>query len=177
MKLVVGLGNPGEKYEYTRHNAGFLILNAFVAKKVGDGIVWLSETKFNAHVYREEGVIYAKPQTFMNRVGESVSKLVHFYNIDLSNLLVIHDDVDLIKGEFKLKKGSQAAGHHGVEDIFSKLGTSDFFRLRMGVGRPLDKKYEVEDYVLEKFSDEEISNLKDLFEKKIYDKIDGFLNL
>lgn len=177
MKLIAGLGNPGGKYEYTRHNAGFLILNAFVSQKMGDGIVWLEETKFQAHIFRDQELLFVKPQTFMNKVGESIGKLVQFYQIDLNDLLVIHDDVDLKLGDFKLKKNSGSAGHHGVDDIVSQLGgTNDFWRLRIGVGRPEDKRFDVEDYVLQKFSEEELGLLKALFEKELFAVIDKFIS-
>ena len=175
MKAIVGLGNPGEKFEYTKHNTGFLILNAFAAKEVGDGVVWLDESKFRSHIIRFGSDLFVKPQTFMNKVGEAVSKLIRFYNVDLNNLLVIHDDVDLAFGEYKLKKSSGSAGHHGVEDLFSKLGSSDFWRLRVGVGRPDDNKFDVEDYVLQRFTDLELEKLKEMFEEKIFNDIDNFL--
>lgn len=175
MKLVVGLGNPGSKFDCTRHNAGFMLLNAFVARLTNDGVVWLEETKFKSHIFRSEEVLFVKPQTYMNLVGEAVSKIVQFYKVDLNDVLVIHDDVDLKFGEVKLKKSSGSAGHHGVEDLFSKLGGSEFWRLRVGVGRPENNKFQVEDYVLQKFSEEEIESLKKLFESEIFDLISKFI--
>lgn len=175
MKLIVGLGNTGEKYEYTKHNTGFLILNAYLSKKIGNGLVWLDETKFHSHMYRTDDAIYVKPQTFMNKVGEAVQKIVRFYKVDLNDLLVIHDDVDLPLGEFKLKKSSGSAGHHGVEDIFAKLGTEDFWRLRVGVGRPDDNRFDIEAYVLEQFTKDEVSVLFRGFEADGYKKIEEFI--
>ncbi len=176
MKIIVGLGNHGDKYEYTKHNTGFLILNAFVSKKVGDGVVWLEESRFRSHVFRLNDILFVKPQTFMNRVGEAVSKILKFYKVELNDLLVVHDDVDLEFGDHKLKKSSGSAGHHGVEDLFSKLGSSDFWRLRVGVGRPLDNKFDIEDYVLEKFSDDELVELKQMFETKIFEELNRFIS-
>lgn len=176
MKLVVGLGNPGEKYEYTRHNAGFLVLNAFVAKKGGDGVVWLDETRFQSHIFHLGDTIFAKPQTFMNESGEAVTKLLHYYKIELNDLLVVHDDVDLEFGKYKLKQSESSAGHHGVEDIISRVGSEHFWRLRLGVGRPADKRFNVEDYVLQKFSDDELDELKALFESDLYSKVSTFIS-
>ncbi|MBI4091352.1 aminoacyl-tRNA hydrolase [candidate division WWE3 bacterium] len=177
MKLIAGLGNPGDKYQYTRHNVGFLILNAYVSKKVGDGVVWLDETKFRSQVYYLGDTILLKPQTFMNKVGSAVAEVLRYYRVSLEDLLVIHDDVDLEFLEVRLKKGSGAAGHHGVVDLISKLGTDDFRRLRVGVGRPEDKRFDVEDYVLKKFSAEDLSRLKEVFEEKIVGMIDNFVDI
>ncbi|MEK7595780.1 MAG: aminoacyl-tRNA hydrolase [Patescibacteria group bacterium] len=175
MKLVVGLGNPGVKYEHTRHNVGFMLLNAYAAVKFADGVVWLEENKFSSHVIRFGEVLLVKPQTFMNRSGEALSKLSSFYKIEFNDILVVHDDVDLKFGEVKLKKGSGSAGHHGVEDTISRLGSNDFWRLRVGVGRPEDARFDVEDYVLQGFSEADLTALKELFEKEVLVLIDNFV--
>lgn len=193
MKLIVGLGNPGEKYEYTRHNAGFLMIQAFVASLTGDGVVWLDETKFKSHVFRLKGdgglhpgqgdtrpkvtpeAIFAKPQTFMNESGEAVSKLRDFYKVELSDILVIHDDVDLEFGDVRVKKGGGSAGHHGIESIVEKLGSVEFVRLRVGVGRPEDKRFDIEDYVLQRFSEEELVKMKEVFDGKVRPELVKFL--
>ena len=155
---------------------GFMILNAFTAKKFADGVVWLDETKFNSHVFRLDDAIFAKPQTFMNRVGDAVSKLATFYKIKHEDILVVHDDVDLKLGDFKFKKGSASAGHHGVEDIVSKLGDNNFWRLRIGVGRPEDARFDVEDYVLEQLSEGELSAIKELFDSKLFETLNNVVN-
>lgn len=177
MKLIVGLGNPGEKYEYTRHNAGFIIVNGFVNEKLSNSVVWLEESKFNAQVLKIGECLFVKPDTFMNKSGDAVSKILNYYHIPLNDLLVIHDDVDIKFCEFKYKKGSQAAGHHGIEDIISKCGSADFWRLRIGVGRPENNKFKVEDYVLQKFSEDDLVDLKDLYTVSLKEKIESFCAL
>lgn len=153
MKVVVGLGNPGIGYSETRHNAGFIILDYFASK---EGLDWANEDKFNSIIAKGGSFILVKPTTYMNNSGDAVQKILNFYKLDLSELLIIHDDVDLPFGVTKISKDSQAAGHHGVLDIINKLSSKDFCRLRFGIGRPEDKKYDVSDYVLSKFTKEEI---------------------
>ncbi len=174
MKLIVGLGNPGEKYEYTRHNAGFMVLNQFVSEKLNNSVVWLEESKFNSQIIKIADCLFVEPLTFMNKSGEAVSKLMSYYHVDHNDLLVLHDDVDIKFGDFKVKKGSQAAGHHGVEDIISKTGSSEFWRMRIGVGRPENNKFQVEDYVLQKFSEEELTVLKNLYSSSLKEKLNTF---
>ena len=123
---------------------GFMVLDAFVK---GD---WRFEKKFNALVLKKEDILYVKPQTFMNKSGESISKLVNFYNITLNDLVVIHDDVDLEFGQVKVQQGKSSAGHKGVESIITALGSSDFWRVRVGIGRP-EGNIAVEDWVLMPF--------------------------
>ena len=138
MILITGLGNPGKEYEKTRHNVGFRVIDELAKEKPND-------------------IVLLKPQTFMNDSGFSVSKLINFYKVDLNDLIVVHDDVDLPFGEFRFKKGSGTAGHHGVESIFERLGSLHFWRFRIGVGRPADSAFDVEEYVLEKLDDDQTS--------------------
>jgi len=152
MKIIVGLGNPGLEYSKTRHNVGFIILDFFASKK---GLEWSNEDKFNSVIAKGEGFILVKPTTYMNNSGDAVQKLLNFHKLDTSELLVVHDDVDLPFGVIKTSKDSQAAGHHGVLDIINKLSSKDFYRLRFGIGRPEDRKFDVSDYVLSKFTQEE----------------------
>ena len=154
MKLIVGLGNSGKKFEKTRHNCGFIVLDRIVADK---GLSWIFDKDSNAEIAKEGALVFAKPQTFMNDSGFSVSKLINFYKVDLNDLIVVHDDVDLPFGEFRFKKGSGTAGHHGVESIFERLGSLHFWRFRIGVGRPADSAFDVEEYVLEKLDDDQTS--------------------
>lgn len=159
MKLIVGLGNPGEKYQNTKHNAGFIAVDALVANKE---LVWKMDSKFNALVCNYDDILLFKPQTFMNESGTSVSAVVRFYKIISSEVMIVHDDVDLASGVIKKQTGVSSAGHHGVEDIIVKLGTKDFWRIRIGVGRPEDSKFEVEDWVLKDLSSIEIEKIKTL---------------
>lgn len=148
MKLIVGLGNPGEKYKDTRHNIGFIFVD-----KLSDenDVAWKFEKKFNAEIARFDDTLLAKPQTFMNNSGESVSKIMNFYDIELEDLLVVHDDIDLEHGNIKVEKGRGSAGHKGVQSIIDHLGTNEFERMRIGVGRPDNPNIETEDWVLMNF--------------------------
>ncbi len=148
MKLIVGLGNPGEKYKNTRHNVGFMAVEKIAENNNG---MWEFEKKFNSEICRFGDTLLAKPHTFMNNSGEAVSKIVNYFDVDLNDLIIVHDEVDLEEGETRFKKGSGDAGHHGVIDIINKLGTQDFWRFRIGVGRPKSNKFEVNDYVLSVF--------------------------
>ena len=136
MKLIIGLGNPGRSYAHNRHNLGFICLNHF-AKSHG---IRFDKKQAKARTGTGEvaghRIIVAKPQTYMNLSGQSVSLLVKKFNIDLSNLLVVHDDLDLPLGKIRIRQGSSSGGHKGVESIISCLGSQDFPRIRVGIGRP-----------------------------------------
>lgn len=159
MKLVVGLGNPGKKYEKCRHNTGFILLDKFAKEK---DLKWEKSSKFESEILEFRDFILAKPQTFMNNSGHAVSKLMNFYKLSPEDLIIIHDDVDLSFGTVKKHKGKNAAGHHGVEDIIEKLGTKDFWRIRVGIGKPEDKEVPVEVWVLQDFSEEEFEKISGL---------------
>ena len=153
MRLIVGLGNPGEKYLYNRHNVGCILLDELAEKL---GLEWKDNAKLKAKVAGRAGdLILVKTSEFMNISGGSVSLAVNYFKVPLSELTVIHDDVDLEFGEVKRQFSSGAAGHHGVESIISNLGTKDFWRVRVGIGRPTNAQ-PVEDFVLSNFSDEEL---------------------
>lgn len=169
MKIIVGLGNPGKKYKGTRHNKGFEYVDKIATENM---LKWKFNKKFNAEIAEfsvdglgdgvvidgnaidlddGEKVILAKPQTFMNKSGDSVSKILNFYNVDLVDLLVIHDDVDFSPGLVNLQFDKSAAGHKGVQDIIDKIGSQEFWRLRIGVGRPPEgSNISTEDWVLMK---------------------------
>ena len=152
MKLVVGLGNPGEKYPLTRHNAGFMVIDEIVRHYVAGPHF---NKKFEAIVYNlDQDNILIKPQTFMNLSGKAVNRLVNFYKIKPQDLLVVHDDIDLDFGEIKDQFGRGSAGHNGVESVIKALGSDQFERVRVGIGRPT-AGVGVEDYVLQKFSEDE----------------------
>jgi len=153
VKLIVGLGNPGEKYKNNRHNVGFVLIDKYAKEH---GLVWEENSKLKALTCKVEDKLLVKPQTFMNNSGESVSQIINFYKIDPEDLTVIHDDVDLPLGEVKKQFASGAAGHHGVESIISCLGTKEFWRVRIGVGRP-SGGMQVEDFVLQDFLKEELA--------------------
>ena len=167
IRVIVGLGNPGEKYERTRHNAGYWWVDAIAAAKHA---AWKRETKFSGWTTRiEEGghdFWLLKPATYMNESGRSVAALLRFYRIEPGNLLVVHDELDLPPGTVKLKKGGGTGGHNGLTDIVEHLGTKDFWRLRVGIGHPGDKN-KVADYVLDKARREEQEAIDPPFDRSL----------
>ncbi len=135
MKLIVGLGNPGEKYLWTRHNVGFMALNKFIQKNNPRKADWEESTKFHSQILKVgSDLLLAKPQTYMNNSGLAVNALVHFYKVSLIDLIIVHDDLDLLLGRLRIRMGGSAGGHHGVESIISNLGSDQFIRLRIGIG-------------------------------------------
>lgn len=148
IKLIVGLGNPGERYAKTRHNAGFWLLDDLMRRA---GEAFRDEKKF----FGEAGKIalahcpvhLLKPQTFMNASGRAVAAMANFYNLAPENILVVHDELDLPEGAVKLKLGGGHGGHNGLRDIIKALDSKEFYRLRIGIGHPGDKS-QVVDYVL-----------------------------
>jgi PTH1 family peptidyl-tRNA hydrolase len=162
MKLIIGLGNPGRDYETTRHNVGFLAVDAFANEEDGD---WRKDAKRKAWIsdvrMGREKIILAKPATYMNRSGEAASELVRFYKVPLRDLLVIHDDMDIAPGRIRFAAKGKDAGHKGVKDIQDQLGTTDIQRLRIGIGRPKGKM-DAEDWVLGELSPEDAPNALDI---------------
>lgn len=166
---LFGLGNPGNTYEQTRHNAGFRFLDWFAAR---------NNVRFSADKYHSlsasirEGrnrITLLKPQTFMNRSGRSVAGFTNYYDIDPAEILVVHDDIDMANGRMKLVLGGGAGGHNGIRSIISELGTPDFYRLKIGVGRPgsddTPAQMDVEKYVLAPFSSGQIDQIVSRFEE------------
>jgi len=154
MILIIGLGNPGKDYEFTRHNIGFRIVDEF-----SGNIEKIScYRKFNSLIiessYNNQKLILLKPQTFMNASGTAAALCYRFFENQISSMLVIHDDIDIGFGEIKLKRGGSTGGHKGLESIAENLGNYDFDRLRFGIGRPPGRKDPV-DYVLEEFEKKE----------------------
>ncbi len=153
--LIVGLGNPGAEYAHTRHNAGFL-----VAERLAERwrVSWGYEKNFNARLAsaqrNERRVLLCEPQTYMNSSGEAVGSVVAFYRVPLTGLLVVVDDADLPLGEVRLRPGGSSGGHHGLESIEQRLGTRDYARLRVGIGRHNGAR-EITGYVLGRFNSTE----------------------
>ena len=154
MKLVFGLGNPGKEYERTRHNVGFQILDV-LARRYG---VSFSSHKYKALAARvrigDERVLLVKPITFMNLSGEAVAPIVHFYKVPLTEILVVYDDLDLPLGVLRLRPKGGAGGHKGLKSIIQHLGSNEFPRLRVGIGRP-PGRMDAADFVLRPFTKEE----------------------
>jgi PTH1 family peptidyl-tRNA hydrolase len=153
IRLIAGLGNPGKDYERTRHNAGFWCLERFAG---ANGIAMRKDGKYQALVGRHEpsGAWIVLPQTFMNLSGKPVQMLASFFRIAPEEILVVHDELDFPPGTAKLKQGGGIAGHNGLRDISQRLGSHDYWRLRVGIGHPGDKNL-VHDYVLQKPSPED----------------------
>ena len=158
MKLIVGLGNPGREYEKNRHNIGFLavdyLINEFNASKIS--------SKFKGELYKSDNYLFLKPLTFMNLSGESVRLVKDFYKIDNENIIVIHDDIDLNIGALKFKRGGGSGGHNGLKSIDKHI-SNDYWRIRIGVGRP-EIKEQVVNYVLNNFKNEELNCIEKNFE-------------
>ena len=163
IKLVVGLGNPGQQYVKTRHNAGFLFLDDLVGDAYSG---WSIQSKFNGlfaeGILMGNRVMFLKPSTFMNRSGLSVSSVVRYYKLLPEEVLVVHDELDFKPGVARLKKGGGHAGHNGLRDIIDHLGSKDFYRLRLGVGRPPEGN-SVADFVLTAPSKMEFQKILDAF--------------
>lgn len=166
IRLIVGLGNPGPKYTYTRHNIGFLFVD-YLKRKINPNCeVFLSKDYelFELSIATKD-VKIIKPYTFMNLSGKAVSHIVVKEKVAANELLVVHDDLDIDFGKSKLKYGGGAAGHRGVISIINSLGTRDFFRLRIGIGRPnSSEKIPIKDWVLSNFSKKELEKLDEIFE-------------
>ena len=166
MKLIIGLGNPGEKFEKTRHNAGFLTVDK-IANSIQHSVFSIQQ-KFNAEISNgiidNEKIILAKPQTFMNNSGQAVKAIINYYKIDPKDIIVIHDDLDIPLGEYKISKNKNSGGHKGVQSIIDHLGTKDLSRIRIGI-MVEDKKTPTEKFVLEKFSKEEMGVVNETIEE------------
>ena len=145
MKLLVGLGNPGEKYENTRHNLGFLVIDHLLKALGTSKVEWTNATKLKSNIaifpLAEEKVILAQPQTFMNNSGTAVQLISQFYKINPEDLWIVYDELDLPLSSIKIRFGGAAAGHHGVESIMEAIGTDKFWRFRLGIGESHDKTH------------------------------------
>ena len=180
MKLIVGLGNPGKTYAHNRHNAGFRCLNYFARLHS----IRFDHRQCRARVgigkIRSEKLLLAKPGTFVNLSGNSVAGLMRKHNIPLSDLLVIYDDLDLPLGKIRLRQSGSSAGHKGMNSIISALGSEDFPRIRVGIGRPQGEEQSISEdaivnYVLSDFSRQEEAIIKPVI-IKVAEAIDYFLS-
>jgi PTH1 family peptidyl-tRNA hydrolase len=161
MKLIIGLGNPGKKYKNTRHNIGFIVLDKFANLNN----VKITKKKFNSlYNILPNDVVLVKPESFMNLSGVPAKGFVDYYKINSTDLIIIHDDVDLEFGRIKIKYSGGDGGHKGLASIINELNESDFIRLRIGIGRP--ESEDVTRYVLKSFTKEEIDILyKDILDR------------
>lgn len=172
MKLIVGLGNPGEKYSKVRHNLGFMVVDEFRHK--GDWGDWGNKGEFKSEIIKKGDIILVRPQTYMNNSGMAISGLVNFYKVKPLDVIVSYDELDLPLGKIKVRMGGAAAGHHGVESIIKSLGTDKFIRVRLGIGNLRTKSGEhkgqsinAEKFVLEPFLHSEKSQVKHMIKKAL----------
>lgn len=184
MKLIVGLGNPGSKYQKTRHNLGFLALEE-LAEKLKITAKWKTDKKFNsllinnggkASLLRSAKFILAKPQIFVNNSGEAVKKIVNFYEIEPENILIIRDDIDLPEGKIRGPKTETGSGGHlGIESIRQSLGIESFYQLKIGVGRP-PENLPPADFVLQRATAKEWKNFENIAKKEVVAKVQNWIN-
>ncbi len=184
--LIVGLGNIGKNYDNTRHNFGFMLADFLVEhfERNNARIDTVSASKFKGIASKiilpqkldngTQQIYVLKPQTYMNLSGESVQPFMAWHNIPVDNLLVLHDELDIPYGDIRLKTGGGLAGHNGLKSIAERLGTQDFHRMRLGIGRP-EHKEQMANYVLSHFNANEKTKLEDLYIKGI-EKVEIFLN-
>ena len=174
MKLIIGLGNPGKEYENTRHNTGFMVLDR-LSEKLN---IEMTQNKFKGlygkSKYKGEDVILLKPQTYMNLSGQAVKEVVDYFKIDISDILVVSDDLDLLVGNFKLREAGSSGGHNGLKNIALCLGTDKFKRLKVGISK--NSSIDIKDYVLGKISRDDLDTLNGLF-KELNNVIDDYFVL
>jgi PTH1 family peptidyl-tRNA hydrolase len=164
VKLVVGLGNPGRKYERTRHNIGFLIVDRIATEKAVVVKKQFCDALVGEWSNNGERILLAKPQTYMNRSGESVRELLQEFRASAKDLVIVYDDLDLPFGRIRIRPGGSAAGHRGVLSVMENLQGAPFHRVRVGIGRP-PEGMEAADYVLETFSPHEVAELGDVISR------------
>ncbi len=168
MKLIVGLGNPGSKYENTRHNIGFIAINKYL-----NNVSF--KNKFDGEYYHDnvKNAIFLKPMKYMNLSGEVVKKFVEYYKISIDDILIIYDDMAFELGTIKIKPDGSCGGHNGIKNIIDLLGDSNIKRVRVGIGR---NSYDMKNYVLGKFSKKELLKLDDVIQQ-VVNIIDDYLKL
>ena len=172
MKLIVGLGNPGNEYNNTRHNIGFYMVDSYLGNSVS------FKNKFNGLYYQTtisgEKVIFLKPQMYINLSGEVIKRYIDFFKIDISDVLIIHDDLDLEVGMYRLRQSGRSAGHNGLKNIEKCLGTQEYKRLKIGISN--NKSIDTKDYVLGKISSDDLLKINDV-SKVVNNIIDDFIKL
>ncbi|MGB9711648.1 aminoacyl-tRNA hydrolase [Dissulfurimicrobium hydrothermale] len=160
--MLAGLGNPGSQYAMTRHNVGFMALDA-LASNYGIAFKRFKQTtcEIGSGIIEQRPIVLLKPLTYMNKSGDAVAKMLVYYNIEPPAMMVIHDDIDMPLGTFKFSRGGGAGGHNGIRSIIESIGTNQFPRLKIGIGRPKDLA-PIDHYVLSPFGGDEIKILQDV---------------
>jgi PTH1 family peptidyl-tRNA hydrolase len=161
--LLIGLGNPGREYKDTRHNFGFMLIDRIAVRLNARGMKVQSKAIVMTSAYEERKLILAKPQTFMNLSGQSVQGLAHFYKVPFTNMMVLSDDLDIPFGTIRIRASGGPGGQRGMASIIEKLGTKDFPRLRLGIGRP-PGRMDPAAYVLQNFSRDEMQTLSEVLD-------------
>lgn len=164
MNLIVGLGNPGRKYRFTRHNMGFLVIDELAERNGIDLGERRYKARFGRGLIKEHEAILAKPLTFMNLSGVAVGRIMEVFHLKEKDLFVIHDDVDIEFGRIKIRQGGGHGGHKGVESIQDLSGGSEFVRIKVGIGRPTEYK-DLSDYVLEPFGGDERALMREIVDR------------
>lgn len=175
MKIIVGLGNPEEKYAGTKHNLGFDVLDEYVQKHTPAGRgIWTKEEKFKSEIIKLDNTLLVKPLTFMNNSGMAVRLLADYFKIGLEDLVIVHDELDLPLGKIKIRLGGAAAGHHGVESIIKSLQNDKFIRIRLGIGNLRSKlgehggeHFSADQFVLTPFHTRDKSKVKQMIKHSI----------
>jgi peptidyl-tRNA hydrolase, PTH1 family len=162
--LLVGLGNPGREYRDNRHNFGFMLIDRLIVRLNARGMKLQSQAIVTDAVYNEHKLIFAKPQTYMNLSGQSAQGLIHFYKLELSNVIIAHDDLDLPFGTIRLRPGGGPGGQKGVASTIEHMGTQDIPRLRLGIGRP-PGRMDAAAYVLQDFSKDEMKEISSILDR------------
>jgi PTH1 family peptidyl-tRNA hydrolase len=162
--LLVGLGNPGREYQNNRHNFGFMVIDRLAVRLGARGLKVQSKAIVTSATYEDRRLILAKPQTYMNLSGQSIQGLANFYKLPLENMLVAYDDLDIPFGTIRMRPGGGPGGQKGVASTIERLGTKDFARLRLGIGRP-PGRMDPSAYVLQNFSRDETKILSELLER------------
>jgi PTH1 family peptidyl-tRNA hydrolase len=162
--LIIGFGNPGREYIHNRHNIGFMLIDRIAVRLNAQGMKLQSKAIVISTLYEGRKVILAKPQTYMNLSGQSVQGLMHFYKLPPENLLVSHDDLDLSFGTIRIRPDGGPGGQRGMADTIERLGTKEFPRLRLGIGRP-PGRMDPKDYVLQDFSKEDQKYLPEILDR------------
>src|SRR5512141_501855 len=162
--LLIGLGNPGREYRDNRHNIGFMFIDRLIVRLNARGLKVQSKAIVTSATYEGRKLILAKPQTYMNLSGQSAQGLLNFYKLPIENMLVAHDDLDIPFGTIRIRPGGGPGGQRGMASPFEQLGTKDFPRLRLGIGRP-PGRMDPKDYVLQNFSKDEQKMLVDVLDR------------
>jgi PTH1 family peptidyl-tRNA hydrolase len=162
--LLIGLGNPGREYRDTRHNLGFMVIDRLIVRLNAQGMKVQSKAIVTTATYEGRKIILAKPQTYMNLSGQSAQGLLNFYKLPVENMLIAHDDLDIPFGAIRIRPKGGPGGQGGMASTIEQLGTKDFPRLRLGIGRP-PGRMDPADYVLQNFSREEMKFLSEIVDR------------